>query len=339
MSIIGPEYALGRRLDRKDHLCSSSRWLSGLRSLLLPHPICGRKRQRRGEIRQCSGVRSSLRPEPSGVEGFAASIVGQRDKPGSAMLWIEAQSTPIITLLVLSGCYMLTATIICLVATLSRGAVDLRAVAPVTLTPLGVILGLLLAFLASRVWTNLDRAGEYVGQEAGALRETVLLADSLPQEVRTSVRQAIRRHLHLIESEEWPAMAHQQLSMHSIPVGLAEALTAVLSFAPTQANQQLAQERAVVAIEHALEARRNRVRLSQAEIAPMQWIVIVVLAVLILVTIALIHIASRLAMLITMFIFSTAIAVCLVLLMVYDRPFGPGGFVIQPTVLRDVMPD
>ena len=257
------------------------------------------------------------------------------------MLWIEAQSTPIIALLVLSGCYLLTAAIICLVAPLSRRAVaqDLRAVAPVTLTPLGVILGLLLAFLASRVWTNLDRAGEYVGQEAGALRETVLLADSLPQEVRTNVRQAVRKHLHFIESEEWPAMARQQLTLHSIPVGLAEALTAVLSFAPTQANQQLAQERAVVAIEHAFEARRNRVRLSQAEIAPIQWVVIVVLAVLILVTIALIHIASRLAMLITMLIFSTATAVCLVLLMVYDRPFGPGGFVIQPTVLRDVMPD
>jgi Protein of unknown function (DUF4239) len=257
------------------------------------------------------------------------------------MLWIEAQSTPIIALLVFSVCYMLSATIICLAAILSRRAVaqDLRAVAPVTLTPLGVILGLLLAFLASRVWTNLDRAGEYVGQEAGALRETVLLADFLPQEVRTSVRQAIWRHLHFIESEEWPAMARQQLSLQTIPVGLVEALTAILSFAPTQANQQLAQQRGVIAIEHAFEARRNRVRLSQDEIAPIQWVIIVVLAVLILVTIALIHIVSRLAMLITMFIFSTAFAVCLVLLIVYDRPFGAGGSVVRPTVLRAVMPD
>jgi Protein of unknown function (DUF4239) len=271
---------------------------------------------------------------------IALSLI-KRTKRGSAMLWIEAQPTPMIAVLVLGGCYMLTTAIICLITTFSRRAVaqDLRAVAPVTLTPLGVILGLLLAFLASRVWTNLDRAGEYVGREAGALRETVLLANSLPHEVRTSVREAIRMHLRSIESEEWPAMARQQLSLHSIAVGLPEALTAILSFAPTQANQQLAQERAVVAIEHALEARRNRIRLSQAEIAPIQWVVIVAIAVLILVTIALIHIENRLAMLIAMFIFSTAVAVCLVLLVVYDRPFGPGGFVIQPTVLRDVIPD
>jgi len=258
------------------------------------------------------------------------------------MLWMEAHSTLIIALLVLSGCYLLAATIICLAATLSRRPVakDLKAVVPVTLTPLGVMLGLLLAFLASRVWTNFDRAGEYVGQEVGALRETVLLVDSLPQEVSTSVRQAIRRHLHFIGSEEWPAMARQEASLqHSMAVGLREALTAVLSFVPTQANQKLAQERAVVAIERALEARRNRVRLSQVEIAPIQWVVVVVLATLILLTIAFVHIASRLAMLVTMFIFSTAVAVCLVLLMIYDKPFGAGGIVIQPTVLRDVIPD
>jgi hypothetical protein len=163
------------------------------------------------------------------------------------MLWMEAHSTLIIALLVLSGCYLLAATIICLAAALSRRPVakDLKAVVPVTLTPLGVMLGLLLAFLASRVWTNFDRAGEYVGQEVGALRETVLLTDSLPQEVSASVRQAIRRHLQFIGSEEWPAMARQEANLqHSMAVGLREALTAVLSFVPTQANQKLAQERA-----------------------------------------------------------------------------------------------
>jgi len=50
-------------------------------------------------------------------------------------------------------------------------------------------------------------------------------------------------------------------------------------------------------------------------------------------------IEHRLARAITMFIYSTAFAVCLVLLMAYDRPFGVGGFLVQPTVLRDIMPD
>ena len=56
------------------------------------------------------------------------------------------------------------------------------------LTPLAVILGLLIAFLASRVWSNLDRANAYVGQKASAIRESVLLADALQPDVRTAMR-------------------------------------------------------------------------------------------------------------------------------------------------------
>jgi len=57
---------------------------------------------------------------------------------------------------------------------------------------------------------------------------------------------------------------------------------------------------------------------------------------LILVTIALVHIDNRLAMGISLFIFSIAIAACLAVLMVYDRPFGAGGFTVTPAVLRAV---
>ena len=257
------------------------------------------------------------------------------------MLWIEAQSTAVIALVLFSLIYVLAATVFCLAAILSRRSVaqDLKAVVPTTLTPLGVILALLIGFLAARVWANLDHAGQYVGQEAGALRQAVLLADALPPEVRTKVRQAIQRHIRHVEAEEWPAMASGQATLQSIAVGLAEALTEVLSFVPTEANQRLAQERALVAIEQALNARRNRLLLSQAEISPIQWTLIVVLAMLILVTIALIHIDKRVAMASSMFIFSTAIAACLVLLMVYDRPFGAGGFTVTPAVLRAVMPN
>jgi hypothetical protein len=257
------------------------------------------------------------------------------------MSWIEAQSTFAIGGFVFGFCYLLAGVIFCLTLMLSRRAVaqSLKEIAPTTLTPLGVILGLLIGFLAARVWANLDRANQYVGQEAGALRETILLTDALPPDVQTGVRQAVKKHLDFIESEEWPAMASGRANLQSIAVGLAEAMTALLSFRPVQSNQQLAQQRALVAIEQALEARRNRVLLSQAEIAPIQWTVILSLATLILITIALVHIDRPLAMGVTLFIFSTAIAICLILLFAYDRPFGAGGFIVPPTVLRAVVPN
>jgi hypothetical protein len=83
------------------------------------------------------------------------------------MLWIEAQWTPVIAFLVFGVCYMLTAAIVCLAPIFSRrGSRKPLAIAPV-LTPLCIILGLLIGFQAARVWTNLDRAGEYVDSSLG----------------------------------------------------------------------------------------------------------------------------------------------------------------------------
>jgi hypothetical protein len=52
-----------------------------------------------------------------------------------------------------------------------------------------------------------------------------------------------------------------------------------------------------------------------------------------------IHIDNRTAMAATLLIFSTAVALCLVLLMVYDRPFAFGGVTMAPTTLREIAVD
>lgn len=56
-------------------------------------------------------------------------------------------------------------------------------------------------------------------------------------------------------------------------------------------------------------------------------------------TIAMIHIDNRAAMAATMIVFSTAVAVCVVLLMAYDRPFASGGVTMQPTLFRAIVVD
>lgn len=257
------------------------------------------------------------------------------------LVWIESQSTAIIALIVFGAAYVSAALIFCVAALLSRRPIGkvLQSVTPGILSPLGTILGILIAFLAVWVWTNLDHAQEHIGREVSALREVVMLADSLPVDVRARVREAIRKHLEAVVSEDWPAMAEARISLRSFPPHLEEAMDAILSFVPVGANQQLVQNHALTAVENAVEFRRNRVAVSRAEIAPVQWAVIVVLAGLILVTIAAIHINVRPAMAVTMFVFSTAVAMCLVLLMVYDRPFGSGGFTLPPTAYREAMPD
>jgi len=76
------------------------------------------------------------------------------------LLWIESQPTPLIALLVFALCYALAAIVFFVTATIFRRPIadQLNATTPVMLTPLAIVSGLLIAFLASRVWSNLDRA-------------------------------------------------------------------------------------------------------------------------------------------------------------------------------------
>ena len=96
--------------------------------------------------------------------------------------------------------YALAAAIFAATAILARRPVgeELKTISPVTLTPLAVVLGLLIAFLASRVWENVGHARDYVGKEAGALSKTLLFVDALPPEVRAKVRAAVKQHVDFV---------------------------------------------------------------------------------------------------------------------------------------------
>jgi hypothetical protein len=205
--------------------------------------------------------------------------------------WIESQSSFAIIGIVFALCYAFAGVVFGFAAALSRRhiAEQLKAISPVTLTPLAVILGLLIVFLAARVWENAGRANEYIGQEAAALSRVILLANALPTEVQIKVRTAIIQHIDFVLAQDWPAMASVRADQRTEPVGLTNAMAALFSFAPTQSDQVLAQQRAVAAIEQAFEVRRNRIGLSQVEIASLQWVVIFILAILIITTTAMIH--------------------------------------------------
>jgi Protein of unknown function (DUF4239) len=257
------------------------------------------------------------------------------------IFWIESQPSGVIFLIVFGLTYLATAVVFLIARLVSRTSIgpELQTVTPSILAPLGAILGILIAFLAARVWANVDRAEEYVTQEISALRQAALIVKSLPPDVQDRFQAAIKGHLKFIVSNEWPAMADERATLRSNPPPLEAAMNALLSFSPSETNEKLGQSHALSAVEDALKYRRYRVWLSQAEIEPMQWIVIFLLSAVIMITIAAIHIEKKWAMAASLFAFSTAVAICLVLLMDYDRPFGHGGFAIAPTQYVEAMPN
>ena len=62
------------------------------------------------------------------------------------------------------------------------------------------------------------------------------------------------------------------------------------------------------------------------------------LFVLMLLQIAAIHIRRPGSMAFALGIFSSAFAICMVLLMINDRPFSSGGLTVEPVGLEDLVP-
>ena len=254
------------------------------------------------------------------------------------VLWLESQETLVIVLMVFAFCYLLAALILVGLAGLSRSPIAgaLHVTTPAMLTPLAMILGLVIAFLATRVWGNLDHAHSYLAEEASGIHEVILISATLPSETNTALRKEIGNYLRFVDQVDWPAMLRGQEGLRQTPAGLPAALAILLSLVPQQPGEQLAQSRAVAAIEQVLQARRKRILLSEAVISLPQWIVIIVLDALVLLTIGTVHAGKHTTAAVNMFIFSTAVASCVVLLMINDRPFNAGGIVIQPTALHDL---
>ena len=254
--------------------------------------------------------------------------------------WIHGLPLAAMALFVFGVTFLVTALVYAIVFALARGdrVRDFKGVSPGLLSPLGVIFGLLVAFLAAQVWGDVDRGNTAVNREASALRAVVLLSPSFPGEPGQRLRELVREQIHYAETVEWPAMARKEASLRMISTPLAQALQTVIALDPRGAGQLAAQRELVNALESALDARRQRILASRAEVNWVKWMCLVAQAVCTLATIAIVHSDNRNTARIALGLFATAIAVSILLLLSHDRPVS-GQLGIRPAVLLQVQPD
>jgi Protein of unknown function (DUF4239) len=180
--------------------------------------------------------------------------------------WLHNLPVIWMALVVFEATY-LTAGLIYAAVNLAAGGEQARAfkaVTPGILSPLGILFGLYLAFTAAQVWGDIDRANAAVNREASALSTIVILAGSFPGETEERVRALVRRYIETAVAQEWPMMAHLAARPRITPAPLAEALQLILSLAPQSRGQQTSQRGLEAAIENALDARRQRIIVSQS---------------------------------------------------------------------------
>jgi len=254
--------------------------------------------------------------------------------------WILNLPVLWMSVVILAAIYVATAGIYLLVTKLAvqERARAFKAISPGMLPPLSVVFALLVGFLAAQVWSDADRAHSAVNREASALRAVVILAGAFPGETEARVRDLVRGHIQDAVNDEWPAMSRHAATLTLIPPRLADSLTLVLALDPKSAGQQVAQRELVQSIETALDARRQRIILSESSINWVKWVVLLVQAALTLLAVAMVHSDNRAANRIILGIFATGVGVAVVLIASNSRPFS-GELAVTPTVLLQVMPE
>src|SRR6516164_10568082 len=243
-------------------------------------------------------------------------------------------------MLVFGVTYLLAAAIYAVVTVLSVGerARSFKAVSPGLLPPLGIIFGLFVAFTAAQVWTDNEKARTEIDREASALRSVVILATSLPRESELRLRELVRSYIAQVATQEWPMMAQGTANLRAAPGVLVEALQATLAVMPSSEGQKTAQREIVTALETALDARRQRILISQSQVNLVKWSLLFMQALCALVAIAMVHSDNRLASIIAIGIFATGVAASVLLIAAHDRPFT-GQLLVEPGPLLQVMPE
>jgi hypothetical protein len=257
----------------------------------------------------------------------------------TASIWLHALPVGWMAVVVFGATYLIALVIHAVVRTLATfGWVhSLKAVSPGMLSPLGVFLALFLAFTASQVWTDNDRAENAVIREASALRGVTLLAASFHGEPETRLLALIRQHIDDAVTREWPMMGTGSVTLTIAPRFLPEALQTAIALTPGSPGQQVAQTQIVAQLEAASEARRQRILVSGSHIGALKWWCVFVQAVCALFAVAVVHSDDRRAGAIALGVFATGIAASVLLITAFDRPFL-GELAVTPRALLQVMP-
>jgi hypothetical protein len=251
--------------------------------------------------------------------------------------WLHNLPVPWMALVIFGFTYFLAAAIYVAVAGLSgRLGKSYKAVSVGMLPSLGIIFGLFVAFTAAQVWADNDRAGAAISREASALRSVLVLAASIPAESEKALHNLIKGYVENAVGEEWPAMAHQRATLNTTPRPLADALKLVLALPAAGPGQQTAQREISTAIETALDARRQRIIVSLAEVNFVKWVCLYLQASSVLLAIAVVHAEDRGASAISLGLFATGIAASVLLIAAHDRPFI-GQLALTPDPLLQVV--
>ena len=190
--------------------------------------------------------------------------------------WLLNLPVPWMALVIFLATYLIAGSVDLVVTRLAvnERAKGFKAVSPGVLPVFGILFALLVGFIAVEVWGNFAKAKAAVTTEASALRAVVLLAGAFPDEQRTRIYALVNRHIEVAVNEGWPAMAQKRMTLATLPAALIEALHETLALKPADDSQRAAQPEMVKELRTALDARRQRIVISESSLGTVKWVAI-----------------------------------------------------------------
>lgn len=216
------------------------------------------------------------------------------------------------------------------------GRVLATGIVPPYIGVVAVLLALLTGFVANDAWERQRQAGRVVQSErAHALAVYDLSIASTPD--MSALRGLLAAYLDAVVREEWPSMAKTGASSSVAGRALGQLLQAAADPRIAVEAGQATHAALLEAVMQLRSARSERLALSASHSDESKWLTLMALAVLTLISIALVHWERPPAQAATLVLFSTAMIVTFGVIGLHERPFdGPLAMSSEPIRLARI---
>ena len=196
---------------------------------------------------------------------------------------------------------------------------SLRGVAPPFINIIGVLFGLMLAFISNDTWMAHDKAINAVYREADSLRSLRVLAGQVGEPLRSGLRGALNTYAQS-SAAEWSELAKRRSSQKT-DTDADALLTLVANPAVAEMAGHNVQTLMLKKVADLRDDRSLRIGLSQMHVNPLKWLGMAFMGMLTLLSIAVVHIGNPKAALVSITLFALAAAPTAAIVLIEGNPF------------------
>jgi hypothetical protein len=185
---------------------------------------------------------------------------------------------------------------------------------------IGTTYAVLIAFMLSGVWNEMQAASLNTEQEANSLVNIFRFAEQLPAESRIEIQKLARNYAQVMITKEWDAMTNESSSPegHAITRDLWRAMASVQ---PRNITEQQVMGHSLSELTTMTEHRRIRLLQSRERLPPLLWAVLIVGGIVTVGSTCLFGIEDFKLHIVQVFEISFLMSLMLVAIAAIDRPF------------------